>query len=201
MLTEDTGYVGASNIWHHHQSQSLIVWFGLSAVVLMDSRVNGCARLRSGTALVLSMGLTAAIVAMLLVSQGVSAATGPKQVRGYVTDVEGNFVQGIPLTINIRWASDDTVRATISAVSDEDGYFSETFEYSQWDVGDSIQVIATHDGNQVDESVTATDFPYQWCNVSFNYEIPEFGSVTGLLIAGGLIAAVAVVLLVSKGRK
>lgn len=147
------------------------------------------------------MALSVALVAMFLVSYGASAATGPKQVRGYVWDVDGRLVQGISVTINVRWASDDTVRSTLTDTSDENGYFSVSFGPSDWDIGDRIQVIGTHESNQQSNSTTADDLPFQWCNVTFPYAIPEFGSVIGFAIAGGLIAAVAVVFLVSKRKK
>lgn len=147
------------------------------------------------------MALSVALVAMFLVSYGASAATGPKQVRGYVRDVDGRLIQGISVTINVRWASDDTVRSTLTDTSDETGYFSVSFGPSNWDIGDRIQVIGTHQSNQQSNSTTADDLPFQWCNVTFPYAIPEFGSVIGFAIAGGLIAAVAVVFLVSKRKK
>lgn len=167
----------------------------------MRSMARGCPGHRGRMAAALTMALTVALVAMFLVSYGVSAATGPKQVRGYVRDVDGRLIKDIPITINIRWASDDTVRSTLTDTSDEDGYFSRTFGPSEWDIGDRIQVIATHGASQESNSTTANDLPSQWCNVTFPYAIPEFGSVMGFVIAGGLIAAVAAVFLVSKRKK
>lgn len=152
-------------------------------------------------AFALTAALAVALVAMLLVSYGASAASGPKQVRGYVRDVDGRLIEDIPITINIRWASDDTVRSTLTDTSDGTGYFSVTFGPSDWDIGDRIQVIATHGGNQESNSTTADSLPFQYCNVTFPYAIPEFGSIIGFVIAGGLIAAVAVVFLVSKRKK
>lgn len=148
------------------------------------------------------MALSVALVAMVLVSYGASAASGPKQVRGYVRDVDGRLIEGIPVTVNVRWASDDdTIRSTLTDTSDSDGYFSVSFGPSDWDEGDRIQVIATHGTNQPSNSTFADGLPYQWCNVTFPYAIPEFGSYIGFAIAGGLIAAVAVVFLVSKRKK
>lgn len=153
-------------------------------------------------AAVLTMTLTVAVIAMFLVSHGASAATGPKQVRGYIRDVDGRVLEGIPVTINILLASDNNItRATLTTTSDATGYFSKTFGPADWDVGDRIQVIATHGARQESNSTIAIDYSYQWCNVTFPYAIPEFGSSVGFLIAGGLIAAVAAVFLVSKRKK
>jgi len=167
----------------------------------MKSLVRGCAGQKSRVAIALTMVLAVAFVAMFLLSYGVSAAIGPKQVRGYVRDVNGDLIEGIPITFNIRWASDDTIRSTLTDTSDETGYYSVTFGPSAWDIGDRIQVIATHSGNQESNSTTANSAAYQWCNVTFPYAIPEFGSVIGFVIAGGIVAAVATVFLVSKRKK
>ncbi|HEX7391982.1 MAG TPA: hypothetical protein VF374_03420 [Thermoplasmata archaeon] len=159
---------------------------------------------RARVAFAFTLTIAIALVAMFVLSQSVQAASGPKQVRGYVRDVDGLLINDIPITINIRRASDNTVRATLTDTSGalgEDGYFSQTFVYSDWDIGDTIEVIATHGANQESNSTVATVWPYQWCNVTFPYAIPEFGSIVGFLIAGGLIAAVAVVFLVVKKKK
>ena len=156
---------------------------------------------RARAAYALTLAVTVALVAMFLLSQSVEAATGPKQVRGYVRDVDGRFIDEIPITINIRRASDNTVRATLTDTSDVGGYYSQTFGPSDWDIGDTIEVIATNGGDQESNTTLATALPMQWCNVTFPYAIPEFGSIVGFLVAGGLIAAVAVVFLVVKKKK
>lgn len=168
---------------------------------MMRSMARGCAGQRGNVAVVLTTVLAVALVAMFLVSYGADAATGPKQVRGYVRDVDGKFIEDIPITFNVRWASDDTVRSTLTDTSDETGYYSVTFGPSDWDIGDRIQVIATHGGNQESNSTTANSVAFQWCNVTFPYAIPEFGSMVGFVIAGGLVAAVAAVFLVSKRKR
>lgn len=156
-------------------------------------------RARVASAFTLTVAI--ALVAMFLLSQSVEAATGPKQVRGYVRDVDGRFIDEIPITINIRRASDNTVRATLTDTSGVDGYYSQTFGPTDWDIGDTIEVIATNGGDQESNTTLATVLPMQWCNVTFPYAIPEFGSIVGFLVAGGLIAAVAVVFLVVKKKK
>jgi len=164
-------------------------------------------RARVASAFTLTVAI--ALVAMFLMSQSAQAATGPKAVKGYVRDVDGNFINDIPITVNIRRASDNTVRATLTDTSkyvevdgeDWNGYYGVTFGPSDWDIGDTIEVIATHGANQESNSTVATVIPFQWVNVTFPYAIPEFGSIVGFLVAGGLIAAVAVVFLVVKKKK
>lgn len=156
---------------------------------------------RTRATFALTMAITFALVAMFLLSQSVEAAIGVKNVRGYVRDIDGNFIEDIPVTINIRRASDNTVRATLTDTTDEIGFFSQTFAPADWDIGDTIEVIATHGGNQESNTTLAIDFPTQYCNVTFPYAIPEFGSMIGFAVAGGLIAAVAAVFLVVKKKK
>lgn len=163
---------------------------------------------RARAAFALSFAVAIALVAMFVMSQSVQAATGPKAVKGYVRDVDGNFINDIPITVNIRRASDNTVRATLTDTSkyvevdgeDWNGYYGVTFGPSDWDVGDTIEVIATH-SSQESNSTVATIVPFQWVNVTFPYAIPEFGSIIGFAVAGGLIAAVAVVFLAVKKKK
>jgi len=171
------------------------------AVVKMRSMARECAGRSGRHAVVMTTFLAVALVAMFMLSNAAEAASGPKQVRGVVRDVDGKLIEGIPMTINIRWAGNDTVRSTLTDTSDETGYFSVTFGPAAWDIGDRIQVIGTHSGNQESNSTIANVAPMQWCNITFPYAIPEFGSLIGFVIAGGLVAAVATVFLVSKRKK
>ncbi|HXK37266.1 MAG TPA: hypothetical protein VJ553_06815 [Candidatus Paceibacterota bacterium] len=87
---------------------------------------------RTRVAFAFTLTVAIALVAMFVLSQSVQAASGPKQVRGYVRDVDGRFIDEIPITINIRRASDNTIRATLTDTSDVDGYYSSFAQgYSQ----------------------------------------------------------------------
>jgi len=138
-------------------------------------------------------------VALILASYNVIAASGPKQVRGYIWDIEGRNITGADITINIRWESDDTIRSTLTDTSSDPlGYYAVTFAPANWDIGDRIEVISTYLSNQESNSTTATSMPYQWVNVTYPFVIPVFGSTLGFLVAGGLLGAVAVVMLTRK---
>jgi hypothetical protein len=143
--------------------------------------------------------------ALALVADNSEAALFPKNVRGYVKDNVGNPVQNAPVTINIRWAYDnDIIRATYTATTGTDGLYSKSVLGADWDVGDLIEVIATnpHNSDQEDNSALADNTAMQYIDVTFPYEIPEFGiGFLGLVLAGAAAAAVGVALLVFWKRK
>jgi hypothetical protein len=136
-----------------------------------------------------------------MVSNVAIAATGPKIVRGYIWDDAGRLVEGAEVTINMLAQSDSSVRATYSETTPATGYYSVTFDMGEWDIGDMIQVIATFDSKQEPNSTVATSVGPQWVNVSFDFEIPEFGSYLGLLIAGGAIGIVGIAVVSMKRRR
>lgn len=140
---------------------------------------------------------TLTVVAMMIAPAIVSGASGPKQVRGYVWDSAGRDVEGADVTVNIR---DPDIRATLSDTTDATGYYSVTFGPSDWDIGDTIEVIATYLSNQETNSTSANSNPFQWVNVTYTFEIPEFGSIVGFLVAGSLLGIVATVFLVRKRK-
>lgn len=141
------------------------------------------------------------LVASVLMSGMALGGSSEKVVRGYVRDTDGRPMESVSVTVNIRLASDDSIRTTLTELTDETGFYSLTFGPFDWDLGDRIEVIATHGSNQESESVVANSDVIQYVDITFPYAIPEFGSVVGFVIAGGLIAAVAMVFLVSKRKK
>ena len=125
-----------------------------------------------------------------------SAGDFPKLVLGYVWDAAGTPLEDADVTVNIR-EPDTSIRATMTDQTDSGGQYTVTFAPEDWELGDTIETIAVYLGNQ--ESNTSdpiTSEGLQWVNVSYAFEIPEFGSSAGLMIAGALIGAVAVVTLV-----
>ena len=144
----------------------------------------------------------AAIALMPVFSQSVSAATMPKAVRGYITDSAGNPLESALVVVNIRDQADyDNIRATDSYTTSSTGYYSITFAMDDWDIGDTIQVIATWDSNQRDNETTADGVAFQDVWVVFPFEIPQFGGLIGTLVAIGAVGAVGAVFVVSKRRK
>jgi hypothetical protein len=150
---------------------------------------------------------TAALVlAALLASTGqTSAGDGSKIIRGWVWDSAYRNVTDASIVVTVWEDSTKTnQRASLADTTDEDGFYSVWFGPSDWYVGDYIEVIATTNGKQTLNNTTATSsvpLPYQYINITYPFEIPEFGSAIGLILAGCAIGAVATVALVANQRK
>jgi hypothetical protein len=152
--------------------------------------------------LALSMTVAVSIVAMFLLAQSANAALWPKNVRGTVWDNTGRPVPDTPITINILRQSDNSIRATYTATTNSEGFYSKSVLAADWDAGDTIQVIATHGADQRSNSSIANANPVQYVNVTFPYEIPEFGpGLMGILASGAAIMGVGVALLAFWKRK
>jgi hypothetical protein len=153
----------------------------------------------------------AIIVAVALAMAGIlassgqsSAGDGTKSVRGWVWDNMGNNVTGASIVVNIWNPAETILRATEGESTDEDGFYSLQFEPGDWFVGDLIEVFCTYNGDQLRNTITAVSsagWPVQYVNFTYDYEIPEFGSIIGFVVAGGAIGAVALVALFATQRR
>jgi hypothetical protein len=134
------------------------------------------------------------MAAWILVAGNGMAETFPKVVRGFVWDSEGRTVEAADVTINIK--DGGSTIATYTETTTSIGFYSLTVASEDWDVGNTIELIASFGGNQDSNSTIATSAPIQYVNMTFTFEIPEFGSMAGFIVTGGLLGAVAVVALV-----
>ena len=137
---------------------------------------------------------------LVLVSNTAMAGTGPKIVQGTVKDSAGTILVGASVLIEIV-RPDNTVRANHTMSTNSSGGYRWTFAISDWEIGDKINVTSDYLGNVANNWTTATIMPTQWVNITYTYEIPEFGSMTGLLVAAGAIGLVACVALLWTRRK
>jgi hypothetical protein len=145
---------------------------------------------------ILAVSLVAiAVVAMMLSASYASAGPGPKAVRGYVKDNVGNELEGAHVLVEILIDSTTTVRTSDTYDSDSNGFYSVLFGAFDWEVGDTIKVTSTYNSNVEVNSTTANDKAIQYVNITYPYEIPQFGGWIGLAITGGLVAAVALVIM------
>jgi hypothetical protein len=146
-----------------------------------------------------------AAVAMLLLS-GSASAEGFKFVQGVIEDSAGNPLEGATVVIEVRDplnAPSGPTRYTDSVTSDEDGFYFfilSGFGPVEWQIGDTIKIIATWSGNQKDESAIADDSGSQTIDVTFPFEIPQFGSILGFGIAAGGIGLIAMVFVVKRKK-
>jgi len=138
-------------------------------------------------------------------SPNVSAAADPKYVMGYVKDSADRVLVGASIVVNIRdGASNTTVLSSKSATTTGAGFYSVGFLPAEWSVGDIIEVISDYSGNQIKvySAATLLTLPFNhWANITYPYEIPEFGSTVGLIIGGVAIGVVGAIFLVVRKRK
>ena len=132
-------------------------------------------------------------------SPNVSAASDPKFVLGYVKDSADRVLVGASITVNIRDdATDGAVLASKSDTTDGTGYYSVGFLAADWNVGDFVEVISDFSGNQIKvyEAAELLVLPFnQWINITYPYEIPEFGTLvksSASVVSFGLIAIIIV---------
>lgn len=141
------------------------------------------------------------VVAMMFSASFASAGPGPKAVRGYVWDNAGRPLNGAHVLVEILVDSTTTVRTSDTYDTGADGFYSVLFGNFDWELGDTIRVTATYNSNQRTNSTTATSAPIQFVNVTFPFEISQFGDWVGLAISGGAVAAVALVIVGMPRRR
>lgn len=152
------------------------------------------------------MAAAVLILAAVLGSSGQSSAgDGTKVVRGWVWDSAYRNVTDASVVVTI-WddPTKTTQRASRSDSTDVDGFYSVWFGPSDWYVGDYIEVSFTFEGKQGLNNTTAVSSlpsPIQYVNMTYLFEIPEFGSVIGFIVAGGAIGVVALVALFATQRR
>ena len=147
------------------------------------------------TLFVTAMALT--IIALLPASD-VAAATHPTSVLGTVRDSAGTPVPDASVTVNMK--DGETIVSTKSETTDQDGEYSVLFLETEWEVGHTIEVIATYHSKQESESQPAVDEMVQIVDVQFNFEIPDFGNEIGFLVAGGLLGLAAAAIILRKRK-
>lgn len=131
----------------------------------------------------------------MAVPKGVSANVGPCIVIGYVTDSAGHPLAGASVVVVIKNGT-QTVD-TQSGTTQSDGAYSITVATDVWKVGYDITATATYNSAQASNSTVCTG-GINTINIQYPYEIPQFGSILGFLVAGALIAFVAIVFLMRK---
>jgi hypothetical protein len=142
-----------------------------------------------------------AAVAMVL-SSGLVSAAGPKVIRGYTWDNAARPLEGTDVVIEV-WTPLSVLRHTESTTTDETGFYSFTMSSfdGDWSDGDTFKIIATYSGNQRTESLLDDGSALQWINVTFPFEIPQFGSLLGFSVAAGGIGLVAMVFVARRKKE
>ncbi len=136
----------------------------------------------------------AALVA--LPSRTDAGASHDKVVNGYVKDNAGNPYAGVTVMVTIDGNSH-------SEETNSAGFYDLQFLAAEWTVGSTIFVLAeASPGDQQSTSELADDsFVQSMDDLIFPYEIPEMGTPIGLIVAGVLVGAVAVVVITFVRRR
>lgn len=150
---------------------------------------------------VLALGFVALLSVMAIsiaIPGNCAAADQPIFVQGTIYDSAGNKIPDIPVTINMKDGA--TIVTTKTATSDANGEYGRLFLSAEWEIGYTVQVIATGPAGQAVNSTAAPDLAQVTVDVHFNYEIPEFGFDAGVLVAGIGVGLVAVGILVWRRK-
>ena len=89
--------------------------------------------------------------------------------------------------------------ATRSGVTGSDGKYQASPDFapnSEYDIGDTIQVVASYNSNTQDNTSTVPvdidDTGVMQVDVHYTYEVPEFGTILGFLVTAVLVGMVAI---------
>ena len=147
-----------------------------------------------------AIAVFAVVAVSMLLSSGFASAEGPKVIRGYIEDSVGPL-EGANVVLEV-WTPLDVLRFTDSYTSDSIGFYSFTLSSidGDWHDGDTFNVIATYKGHQMNESQLDDGTPLQNIDVTFPFEIPQFGSLLGFSVAAGGIGLIALVFVVRRKK-
>jgi hypothetical protein len=146
----------------------------------------------------IALAMCVVLVAVLLSVPKIASAGAShfKIVDGYVQDNKGNPYAGVTVSVTI----DGNVK---SELTNSAGFYDLLFLSAEWTVGSTISVVAQYQsGEPQTTSAVADDSNAQtMTTLVFPYEIPEMGSSLGLVAAGILVGAVAIVVVTFVRRK
>jgi len=143
-------------------------------------------------AVVLAIGalLLVPMTAVSLNDAHTLTVTGPLAVYGYVYDFSGQPLQGANVVVTVVRTG-----ATTSGVTDSDGKYQASPDIPQadYDIGDTIRVVANYNSNTQDNTSTVVeDLGVLRIDVNYTYEVPEFGTILGFLVASVLVGMIAI---------
>lgn len=146
---------------------------------------------------VLVLSATAALIALASLSLvPASVAAGPANlvVYGFVTDINGDPVEGADVLVENL----DRVVSPLTDTTDSLGRYDVSFEMASWVIGDEMRTTATYGAAEDSNTGITDEFSTLQIDVQFTTEIPEFGSLAGVLVTMAIIGVVATVSLRRK---
>jgi hypothetical protein len=153
-----------------------------------DLRVKRCVSIVASLAFVLT--------AIALVPEHAAAQGFPKDVIGTVRDQAGTPVQGA--LVIVKMFDGTTEKSSHSDTTNTLGRYTTTFGGTEWSDGWTINVSATYNSQTETNNAICDDAPIQTVDVTFTFEIPEFGTMLGIVVAGLALGIVAVAVLSRK---
>jgi len=134
-----------------------------------------------------------ASIAVLALSSTVRAAPFDNLIVSGIVYDEG----GVPLDgAHVVVTDTNTLSSDVYDTGSDGFYFVVIPGQGGWDIGDTIEVVATFDTDQATNTSVATAqmaFDGMGVDVHFGTAIPQLGSSVGMMIAAGLVGLVAVV--------
>ena len=91
-----------------------------------------------------------------------------------------------------------TEKSSHSDTTNTLGRYTTTFGGTEWSDGWTINVSATYNSQTETNNAICDDAPIQTVDVTFTFEIPEFGTMLGIVVAGLALGIVAVAVLSRK---
>jgi hypothetical protein len=137
------------------------------------------------------VGVSSLLMTIVLVSciSGTSRAAEDFDllVFGYVYDEGGNPAEGVPVVVEEL----DTA-AGGSDTTDALGRYMVTIAKEDWNIGDDVRVTATYSAVELIDTAVADDTYQIQIDFHYEYAIPEFGSIFGVVVATVFMGCVAV---------
>jgi parallel beta-helix repeat protein len=116
-----------------------------------------------------------------------------KTIKGQVRDQMDTPIPGAQVAVTIK--NGEIVIVTKTTTTDTDGYYAVTFDQDEWEIGYTIDVTVEYGEVQPTETILADGSTTQTVDIQLPFAIAQFGDWVGLLLAGVLVGAVAMIFL------
>ena len=121
-----------------------------------------------------------------------------KFVSGHVRDSGAKPVSNV--TVMIAFKSGSDIRSIKYTSTNDSGYFSVMIPEDDWHPGDKVEVSSFYDNETAVNQTTADDYPHQEIDLRFAADVPEFGSLFGVVLAVVALALIACFILLRRRR-
>lgn len=136
--------------------------------------------------------LMVALVPIHVGSGASTAGVGPLLVSGTVNSSAGSPVNGAAVVVTVL--DGVTVRIFMPTTSDINGFYAVSVDPNKWDVGNTIEVVATYNSvvGQNSSVITDPDAFGMTIDVKIGTVIPELGGPVTIALAVSAIGAMVV---------